>query len=44
MNNRLSPQVAIIGCGNVGMRYAYALVISGLTRKLILVSPLITSA
>ncbi|MCM8798398.1 MAG: L-lactate dehydrogenase [Candidatus Omnitrophica bacterium] len=33
----LKPKVSIIGCGNVGMRYAYALTISGLCRKIVLV-------
>lgn len=33
----LKPKISIIGCGNVGMRYAYALVIKGLAREIILV-------
>lgn len=33
----LKPKVSIIGCGNVGMRYAYALMISGLVRKIVIV-------
>lgn len=33
----LKPKVSLIGCGNVGMRYAYALVIRGLARQLVLV-------
>ncbi|MCL2389016.1 MAG: L-lactate dehydrogenase, partial [Elusimicrobia bacterium] len=33
----LSPKVSIIGCGNVGMRYAYAMIIKGYTRELVLV-------
>ena len=33
----LKPKVSIIGCGNVGMRYAYALTIRGLARQLVLV-------
>jgi L-lactate dehydrogenase len=33
----LKPKISIIGCGNVGIRYAYALIIKGLARKLILV-------
>lgn len=33
----LNPKVAIIGCGNVGMRYAYALIIKGLVRQIVLV-------
>lgn len=35
--NDLKPKVSIIGCGNVGMRYAYALMIEGLARKIVLV-------
>jgi L-lactate dehydrogenase len=35
--NDLKPKISIIGCGNVGMRYAYALIILGVTRKIILV-------
>ncbi|MCM8757566.1 MAG: L-lactate dehydrogenase [Candidatus Omnitrophica bacterium] len=33
----LKPKVSIIGCGNVGMRYAYALMIKGITRQIVLV-------
>jgi len=33
----LKPKVSIIGCGNVGMRYAYAMVIKGLARQIVLV-------
>ncbi len=33
----LRPKVSIIGCGNVGMRYAYALMIRGIARKIVLV-------
>lgn len=33
----LNPKVSIIGCGNVGMRYAYALMIKGLVRQIVLV-------
>lgn len=33
----LKPKVSIIGCGNVGMRYAYALMIKGLARQIVLV-------
>jgi L-lactate dehydrogenase len=33
----LSPKISIIGCGNVGLRYAYALVLSGLARQMVLV-------
>ncbi|NTV29208.1 MAG: L-lactate dehydrogenase [Candidatus Omnitrophica bacterium] len=34
--NELNPKVSIIGCGNVGMRYAYALIMSGLVRSLVI--------
>lgn len=33
----LKPKVSIIGCGNVGVRYAYALMISGAARQITLV-------
>lgn len=33
----LKPKVSIIGCGNVGMRYAYALMISGIVRQIVIV-------
>ena len=33
----LKPKISIIGCGNVGMRYAYSLIIKGLTRNLIMI-------
>jgi L-lactate dehydrogenase len=33
---KLSPKVSIIGCGNVGLRYAYALIIKGLARQIVL--------
>ncbi|MDR1695959.1 MAG: L-lactate dehydrogenase [Endomicrobium sp.] len=33
----LSPKVSIIGCGNVGMRCAYSLIIRGIARELVLV-------
>lgn len=33
----LKPKVSIIGCGNVGMRYAYALMIKGIARQITLV-------
>ncbi|OGF49289.1 MAG: L-lactate dehydrogenase [Candidatus Firestonebacteria bacterium RIFOXYA2_FULL_40_8] len=32
--NLLKPKISIIGAGNVGMRYAYALAISGLARQI----------
>jgi len=32
----LKPKVSIIGCGNVGMRYAYALIIKGLARSIVI--------
>jgi len=33
----LKPKVSIIGCGNVGIRYAYALIIRGLARQIVIV-------
>ncbi len=33
----LRPKVSIIGCGNVGMRYAYALMLKGGVRQIVLV-------
>lgn len=33
----LSPKVSIIGCGRVGMRYAYSMIAKGLARELVLV-------
>ncbi|MBN2190217.1 MAG: L-lactate dehydrogenase [Candidatus Aureabacteria bacterium] len=33
----LKPKISIIGCGNVGIRCAYALVIKGIVREIILV-------
>ncbi|MCK9554706.1 L-lactate dehydrogenase [bacterium] len=33
----LKPKISIIGCGNVGIRCAYALVIKGVVRKIVLV-------
>ena len=33
----LRPKISIIGCGNVGMRYAYALIMKGGVRQLVLV-------
>ena len=33
----LTPKVSIIGCGNVGMKYAYATVIKGVARQLVLI-------
>jgi len=35
--NSLKPKVSIIGCGNVGMRYAYALMINAIARQIALV-------
>jgi L-lactate dehydrogenase len=32
----LKPKVSLIGAGNVGMRYAYSLVFSGLTRSMVI--------
>lgn len=34
--NSLKPKVSIIGCGNVGMRYAYALIMKGLARSIVI--------
>ena len=34
---KLKPKVSIIGCGNVGMRYAYALIMQSLVRSLVIV-------
>jgi L-lactate dehydrogenase len=31
------PKISIIGCGNVGIRYAYALIIKGIAREIVLV-------
>lgn len=31
------PKIAIIGCGNVGMRYAYALMMRGSVREMVLI-------
>ncbi len=33
----LYPKISVIGCGNVGMRYIYALMIKGIARKIVLV-------
>ena len=33
----LSPKISIVGCGNVGMRFAYAAIIRGSARHLVLV-------
>jgi L-lactate dehydrogenase len=35
--NRRNNKVSIIGAGNVGTRYAYALMMSGITREIVLV-------
>lgn len=32
----LNPKVSVIGCGNVGVRYAYALAITGSAREIVL--------
>jgi L-lactate dehydrogenase len=37
MENILKPKVSIIGCGSVGMRYAYALMMKGIAREITLV-------
>ena len=33
---RLKPKISIIGCGNVGMRYAYAVMLKGLARSIVI--------
>ena len=33
----LHPKISIIGCGNVGVRYAYALIIKGIAREIVMV-------
>ncbi len=33
----LKPKISIVGCGNVGVRYAYALMIKGLARQIIMI-------
>lgn len=33
----LKPKISIIGCGNVGTRFAYALIIKGLVRHIVMV-------
>jgi L-lactate dehydrogenase len=35
--NGLRPKVSIIGCGNVGMRFAYALMIKAIARQIVIV-------
>lgn len=37
MANMLKPKISIIGSGNVGMRYAYSLMLSGLARSIVIV-------
>ncbi len=37
VRKELKPKVSIIGAGNVGLRYAYALMISGTARRILLV-------
>jgi L-lactate dehydrogenase len=34
---KLFPKVSIIGCGNVGMRYAYSMIIGGAAREIVLI-------
>lgn len=34
---KLYPKVSIVGCGNVGMRYAYSMIIKGVSREMVLV-------
>ena len=33
----LHPKISIIGCGNVGIRYAYALILKGIAREIVMV-------
>jgi L-lactate dehydrogenase len=33
----MKPKIAIIGAGNVGSTFAYALMISGLAREIVLI-------
>ncbi|MBD3254893.1 MAG: L-lactate dehydrogenase [Candidatus Lokiarchaeota archaeon] len=35
--NDLKPKISIIGCGNVGVRFAYALTIKGIAREIVMV-------
>lgn len=35
----LKPKVSIIGCGSVGTRYAYALMMKGIARQIVMVDP-----
>lgn len=37
IKKQLYPKISIIGCGNVGTRYAYALIIKGLAREIVMV-------
>ncbi|MHA1340700.1 MAG: L-lactate dehydrogenase [Promethearchaeota archaeon] len=37
MNKKLSPKISIIGAGNVGTRAAYAAIIKGLAREILLI-------
>lgn len=34
---KLGPKVSIVGCGNVGMRYAYSLVIKNIARSIVMI-------
>ncbi len=34
--NSLKPKISIIGCGNVGIRYAYAVMIKSLARSIVI--------
>ncbi len=36
-NKSLHPKISIIGCGNVGIRFAYALIIKGIAREIVMV-------
>jgi L-lactate dehydrogenase len=33
----LHPKISIIGCGNVGVRFAYALIIKGIAREIVMI-------
>jgi L-lactate dehydrogenase len=37
--NTMHPKIAIVGCGNVGVRYAYALMLEEVAREIVMVDP-----
>lgn len=37
MADYLKPKFSIVGCGNVGMRYAYVLMLEGIARQIVIV-------